>query len=129
MHGRFMKHEKEIFVTEDMVKKMSAGSVIVDIAIDQGGCIETVDRVTYHDNPTYTKHDVVHYSVGNMPGAVPRTSTLALTNVTLPYAVKLANMGAKVIYPPTIQPALEKDIPIYIKNTFNCIRSKYSPSF
>ncbi|MFT5193706.1 MAG: alanine dehydrogenase [Cellvibrionaceae bacterium] len=82
-------------VTEDMVKTMSAGSVIVDIAIDQGGCIETVDRVTYHDNPTYIKHDVVHYSVGNMPGAVPRTSTMALTNVTLPYAVKLANMGAK----------------------------------
>ncbi len=81
-------------VTEEMVKSMSAGSVIVDIAIDQGGCIETVDRVTYHDEPIYTKHDVVHYSVGNMPGAVPRTSTLALTNVTLPYAVKLANMGA-----------------------------------
>ncbi|MEM7333929.1 MAG: alanine dehydrogenase [Chloroflexota bacterium] len=82
-------------VTEEMVKTMKAGAVIVDIAIDQGGCIETVDRVTYHDNPIYTKHDVVHYSVGNMPGAVPRTSTLALTNVTLPYAVKLANMGAE----------------------------------
>ncbi|MEM8859340.1 MAG: alanine dehydrogenase [Chloroflexota bacterium] len=81
-------------VTEDMVAKMSDGSVIVDIAIDQGGCIETVDRVTYHDNPTYIKHGVVHYSVGNMPGAVPRTSTFALTNVTLPYAIKLANMGA-----------------------------------
>ncbi len=81
-------------VTEEMVKSMSPGSVIVDIAIDQGGCIETVDRVTYHDNPIYTQHDVVHYSVGNMPGAVPRTSTMALTNVTLPYAVKLANMGA-----------------------------------
>lgn len=81
-------------VTEEMVKSMSPGSVIVDIAIDQGGCIETVDRVTYHDNPIYTQHEVVHYSVGNMPGAVPRTSTMALTNVTLPYAVKLANMGA-----------------------------------
>lgn len=80
-------------VTTEMVKKMKAGAVIVDIAIDQGGCIETVDRVTYHDNPTYIAHDVVHYSVGNMPGAVPRTSTLALTNVTLPYAVKLANKG------------------------------------
>lgn len=82
-------------VSEDMVKSMSDGSVIVDIAIDQGGCIETVDRVTYHDDPIYVKHGVVHYSVGNMPGAVPRTSTLALTNVTLPYAVKLANLGAK----------------------------------
>lgn len=81
-------------VTEAMVKTMKPGAVIVDIAIDQGGCIETVDHVTYHDNPTYIKHGVVHYSVGNMPGAVPRTSTLALTNVTLPYAVKLANMGA-----------------------------------
>ncbi len=81
-------------VTEEMVKTMKSGAVIVDIAIDQGGCIETVDRVTYHDNPIYVKHDVVHYSVGNMPGAVPRTSTMALTNVTLPYAVKLANMGA-----------------------------------
>ena len=82
-------------VTEAMVKTMKTGAVIVDIAIDQGGCIETVDHVTYHDNPTYVKHDVVHYSVGNMPGAVPRTSTLALTNVTLPYAVKLADMGAE----------------------------------
>jgi len=82
-------------VSEAMVKSMKSGSVIVDIAIDQGGCIETVDRVTSHSEPTYIKHDVVHYSVGNMPGAVPRTSTLALTNVTLPYAVKLANQGYK----------------------------------
>lgn len=80
-------------VSADMVKSMKRGSVIVDIAIDQGGCIETIDRVTYHDNPIYTRHDVVHYSVGNMPGAVARTSTLALTNVTLPYAIKLANQG------------------------------------
>ncbi len=82
-------------VTESMVQAMQPGSVIVDVAIDQGGCIETIDRVTYHDNPTYEKHGVVHYSVGNMPGAVPRTSTLALTNVTLPYAVQLANKGWK----------------------------------
>lgn len=80
-------------VTEEMVKTMQPGAVIVDVAIDQGGCIETIDRVTYHDNPTYERHGVVHYSVGNMPGAVPRTSTLALTNVTLPYAVQLANKG------------------------------------
>lgn len=80
-------------VNETMVISMPTGAVIVDIAIDQGGCIETIDRVTMHDNPTYLKHDVVHYSVGNMPGAVPRTSTLALTNVTLPYLLRLADKG------------------------------------
>jgi alanine dehydrogenase len=80
-------------VSEEMVKTMQPGSVIVDVAIDQGGCIETIDRVTYHNDPIYEKHGVVHYSVGNMPGAVPRTSTLALTNVTLPYAIQLANRG------------------------------------
>ena len=80
-------------VSEQMVKSMKPGSVIVDIAIDQGGCIETIDRVTYHSDPIYMAHGVVHYSVGNMPGAVARTSTMALTNVTLPYAVKLANKG------------------------------------
>lgn len=80
-------------VTEEMVKAMSPGSVIVDVAIDQGGCVETVDRVTTHAEPTYVKHGVVHYSVANMPGAVARTSTFALTNVTLPYAIKLANKG------------------------------------
>lgn len=80
-------------VSAEMVKTMKPGSVIVDVAIDQGGCIETIDRVTYHDNPIYERHGVIHYSVGNMPGAVPRTSTLALTNVTLPYAVQLANLG------------------------------------
>ena len=82
-------------VSESMVKHMRPGSVIVDVAIDQGGCIETVDRVTSHAEPTYVKHGVIHYSVGNMPGAVPRTSTQALTNVTLPYAVRLANSGYK----------------------------------
>lgn len=77
-------------VTEEMVKSMRAGSVIVDIAVDQGGCIETIDRVTTHSDPTYVKHGVLHYAVANMPGVVPRTSTLALTNVTLPYAIQLA---------------------------------------
>ena len=71
-------------VTEDMIKQMKAGSVIVDIAIDQGGIFETTDKITTHDDPTYTKHGVVHYAVANMPGAVPRTSTLALNNATLP---------------------------------------------
>ena len=82
-------------VTEEMVKAMSPGSVIVDVAIDQGGIFETVDRITTHDNPTYEKHSVVHYAVANMPGAVPRTSTIALTNVTVPYALQIANKGVK----------------------------------
>lgn len=80
-------------VTEEMVKQMTPGSVIVDVAIDQGGSIETIDRITTHDNPTYEKHGVIHYAVANMPGAVSRTSTLALTNVTIPYALQLANKG------------------------------------
>lgn len=80
-------------VTEGMVKRMKPGSVMVDVAIDQGGCIETMDHTTTHSDPTFTKHGVVHYSVPNIPGAVPRTSTLALTNATLPYALLLANNG------------------------------------
>ncbi|MDA5106955.1 alanine dehydrogenase [Brevibacillus thermoruber] len=80
-------------VTEEMVKSMSPGSVIVDVAIDQGGSIETVDRITTHSEPTYVKHGVVHYAVANMPGAVPRTSTIALSNVTIPYGLQLANKG------------------------------------
>jgi alanine dehydrogenase len=80
-------------ITEEMVKSMKPGSVIVDVAIDQGGIVETIDHVTTHDNPTFIKHGVVHYSVANMPGAVPRTSTLALTNVTVPYALQIANKG------------------------------------
>jgi len=80
-------------VTEEMVKQMETGSVIVDIAVDQGGIIETASEVTTHDNPVYLKHGVVHYAVANMPGAVPKTATLALTNVTIPYAVQIANKG------------------------------------
>ena len=80
-------------VTGEMVKTMKKGSVIVDVAIDQGGSIETVDRVTTHDCPCYEKYGVIHYSVANMPGAVPRTSTFALTGVTLPYLLELANKG------------------------------------
>lgn len=82
-------------VTEEMVKTMKKGSVIVDVAIDQGGSIETIDRVTTHDNPYYEKHGVLHYSVANMPGAAPRTSTFALTGVTLPYLLEIANHGAE----------------------------------
>lgn len=80
-------------VTEEMVKTMKPGSVIVDVAIDQGGIVETIDRITTHDNPTYEKHGVLHYAVANMPGAVPRTSTIALTNVTILYALQIANQG------------------------------------
>lgn len=80
-------------VTEEMVKGMKPGSVIVDVAIDQGGSVETIDHVTTHQKPTYEKFGVIHYSVANMPGAVARTSTFALTNATLPYALELANLG------------------------------------
>jgi alanine dehydrogenase len=79
-------------VTREMLKDVSKGSVIVDVAVDQGGCIETT-RPTTHSNPTYYVEDVLHYCVANMPGAVPRTSTFALTNATLPYALRLANRG------------------------------------
>lgn len=82
-------------VTEDMVRTMNVGSVLVDVAIDQGGSIETIDRVTTLDDPCFVKHGVVHYSVANMPGAVPRTSTMALTNATLPYVIQLADLGAE----------------------------------
>lgn len=84
-----------ILVSEDMVKTMKKGSVIVDVAIDQGGAVETCDHCTTHDDPIFVKHDVTHYSVANIPGAVSRTSTLALTNATLPYALAIANKGYK----------------------------------
>lgn len=81
-------------ITRDMLKEMRPGTVLVDVAVDQGGCIETC-KPTTHENPTYIIDDVVHYCVANMPGAVPYTSTLALTNATLPYAIRLANQGWK----------------------------------
>lgn len=81
-------------VTRDMLKTMRPGTVLVDVAVDQGGCIETC-KPTTHEDPTYIIDDVVHYCVANMPGAVPYTSTLALTNATLPYAIRLANDGWK----------------------------------
>ena len=80
-------------VTKDMVAKMKKGAVIVDVAIDQGGCIETA-RPTTHSDPSYLVNGVVHYCVTNMPAAVPNTSTLALTNATFPYVLKLARLGA-----------------------------------
>ena len=81
-------------VTKDMIKTMKRGSVIVDVAIDQGGCVET-SKATTHANPTYIVDDVVHYCVANMPGGVPRTSTLALNKATIPFLSKLANEGYK----------------------------------
>tara|TARA_R110002049_G_scaffold194179_8_gene363048 strand:- start:105 stop:824 length:720 start_codon:yes stop_codon:yes gene_type:complete len=81
-------------LTRDMLKLMRPGTVVVDVAVDQGGCIETC-KPTTHENPTYIIDDVVHYCVANMPGAVPYTSTLALTNATLPYALQLAEKGWK----------------------------------
>ena len=79
-------------ITRDMLKDMRPGTVVVDVAVDQGGCIETT-KPTTHENPIFIIDDIVHYCVANMPGAVPYTSTLALTNVTLPYVLKLANNG------------------------------------
>ncbi|WP_338732647.1 alanine dehydrogenase [Mangrovimonas cancribranchiae] len=81
-------------ITKDMLKIMRPGTVLVDVAVDQGGCMETT-KVTTHENPTFIVDDIVHYGVANMPGAVPYTSTLALTNVTLPYVLKLADKGWK----------------------------------
>jgi alanine dehydrogenase len=99
-----------VLVPESLVARMTEGSVIVDVAVDQGGCIETV-RPTTHDNPTYKKHGIVHYCVANMPGAVSRTSTFALTNTTIPYAVKIAEMGIDGAVKD--DPALQKGVNVY----------------
>ena len=88
IHGARTPH----IVTRDMVSSMKKGAVIVDVAVDQGGCVETT-RPTFHDDPTYEVDGVIHYCVANMPGAVARTSTFALTNTTFPYCLKMANMG------------------------------------
>lgn len=98
-------------INEDIVKSMKTGSVIVDVAIDQGGCVTTMDRITSHKDPYFLKHGVVHYSVANMPGAVPRTSTIALTNSTMPYALQIANLGAEQAM--NNDPALLKGLNIY----------------
>jgi len=88
IHGAKAPH----LITRDMLRLMKKGSVIVDVAVDQGGCVETI-RPTTHAEPTYEVEGVIHYGVANMPGAVPKTSTIALTNVTLPYAIEIANKG------------------------------------
>jgi alanine dehydrogenase len=90
IHGARTPH----LVTQDMVSSMRKGTVIVDVAVDQGGCVETT-RPTFHDNPTFEVEGVIHYCVPNMPGAVARTSTFALTNTTFPYCLKMANRGYK----------------------------------
>ena len=82
-------------ITTEVVKSMKKGGVIVDVAIDQGGSVETIDRITTHDNPCFEKYGVIHYSVANMPGAVPKTSTYALTGSTLPYLLDIANKGVE----------------------------------
>ena len=97
-------------VSEEMVKSMPHGSVIVDVAIDQGGSIETMDHVTTHEHPTFIKHHVIHYSVANMPGAVPRTSTYALTNATMPYAIQLADKKMDAL---KNNPTLEKGLNVH----------------
>ncbi|MGZ4103790.1 MAG: alanine dehydrogenase [Actinomycetota bacterium] len=103
-------------VSEDVVSRMQPGSVVVDLSIDKGGCIAT-SRVTTHTNPTYVTHGVVHYCVGNMPGAVPHTSTYALTNATLPYALALARKGLGPAL--SEDPALAKGVNVFEQNVTN----------
>jgi alanine dehydrogenase len=81
-------------VSEAMIEAMEPGSVVVDVAVDQGGCIETIHPTT-HADPTYVVHDVIHYGVANMPGAVPRTATFALTNTTFPFLESIAGLGVE----------------------------------
>lgn len=97
-------------VTREMISAMNAGSVVVDVSVDQGGCVETT-RPTTHSNPTFLVDGVIHYCVANIPGAVPRTSTYALSNATLPYVVKLANMGAEAAI--RADPSLAKGVNVY----------------
>jgi alanine dehydrogenase len=92
-----------VLVTREMLSTMRKGSVVVDVSVDQGGCIETT-RPTTHDDPVFVVDDIIHYAVANMPGAYPKTSTLALTNVTLPYIIRFARLG--------IEQAILKDIPL-----------------
>jgi alanine dehydrogenase len=105
-----------VLVSEELVGSMRAGSVIVDISVDQGGCVETIEMTT-HSEPTYVSHGVVHYGVSNMPGAVPRTSTYALTNVTLPYAVAIASIGVEDAV--REDPALARGVNVYAGSVTN----------
>ncbi|MCL2521135.1 MAG: alanine dehydrogenase [Spirochaetaceae bacterium] len=115
-------------VSEEMVKAMKPRSVIVDVAIDQGGIFATIDRITTHAEPTYEKHGVVHYAVANMPGAVPRTSTFGLTNVTLPYALLIASKGYKAAL--ADNKALLKGLNVYQgKVTYKAVSEAFSLPF
>jgi len=115
-------------VTEDMVRSMLPGSVIVDVAIDQGGSVETVDHPTTHDDPIYIKHGVVHYAVANIPGAVPRTATMALTNATLTYVEALARKGWKKAVQE--DPALAKGVNVLKgKVVYNAVAQSHGLSF
>lgn len=104
-------------VTEEMTMNMRPGSVLVDVSIDQGGSIETIDKLTNHNDPYFIKHGVVHYSVPNMPGAVPRTSTFALSNATMPYALQIANKGAEAAMRDNA--ALMKGLNVYMGKVTN----------
>ncbi|MBP1041699.1 alanine dehydrogenase [Vagococcus sp. BWB3-3] len=104
-------------VTEEMIMSMEEGSVIVDVAIDQGGIFETIDKITTHDDPVYIKHGVLHYAVANMPGAVAKTATIGLTNVTLPYALTIANKGLEKAL--NQDEALQKGVNTYQKQLTN----------
>ncbi|HUV46231.1 MAG TPA: alanine dehydrogenase, partial [Dehalococcoidia bacterium] len=119
-----------IVVTRDMVKSMKPGSVIVDVAADQGGCVETT-HPTSHSDPIYIIDGVIHYCVTNMPGMVPRTSTTALSNATLPYALKLANLGFREAM--RCDEALRKGLNVFegkVTNRFvaESLGLKYTPS-
>jgi alanine dehydrogenase len=110
-------------VTRDMLKLMKKGSVVVDVAVDQGGCVETI-KPTTHDNPIYEIDGVIHYGVANMPGAVPMTSTIALTNATLPYAIQIANHGFPKVA--KINPSISKGVNIaYGKVTFKGVAESF----
>jgi alanine dehydrogenase len=117
-------------ITRELLRKMEPGSVLVDIAIDQGGCAET-SRPTTHDNPTFLEEGIVHYCVANMPGAVPRTSTYALTNATMPYVLELADKGVDKALKENH--ALRKGLNVHtgrltnceVAKTFNCSYEEY----
>lgn len=97
-------------VTREMIRTMNPGSVVIDVSVDQGGCVET-SRPTTHSNPIFVVDGIIHYCVSNMPGAVPRTSTYALSNATLPYVVKIANMGAEAAI--KADPSLAKGVNVH----------------
>lgn len=101
-------------ITEAMIKKMKPGSVVIDVAIDQGGSVETILKSTTHDEPTFIKHNVIHSAIANIPGAVSRTSTLALTNATLPYIKLIADSGLKIAI--TKKPELKLGVNCYNGN-------------